>query len=873
MRSVYVYILIVLCLLSNDASARTWYVKPDSTGQAINIQAGIDSCGYGDTVLVASGVFRGDGNRDLDFKGKPIVVLAESRYDTTITDSTVIDCEGSSESCHRGFYFHSGETSTSIVEGLIIINGYSRPSGGRIAWGLDCERKPIVVMSADQFDSRKMVMDCIERHREFYSRRGKENAPVLEESFALANRAALHEEDRPSEYFGNEIASDMQFNGMVAWDDENSGGGILCDSISSPTISHNAIKNCYSNVGGGICCKASSPIIMYNDIDSNHALSAGCGIYCLSSSPLVAFNKIHNVYEYWHYASGVGIYCDLSAPTINHNDIYDNFSAGSPGCGIYCDSCSIATISGNNVYSNGGANFGGGIYLSHSSASITDNEIWKHWEGAISISSSSAVIAGNEMHGNDVYGSGGVVECYNSIATIDSNYFHENSLHDYDPLGPTSVLAISSSRAVIRNNQIISNFSGGIVFWGDSTGAIEKNTVADNGGAGSGSHGAIDCYSPVNIIGNTIRNNSRSRSNSSGGICCSSSALIKDNIVVNNISGPNGGGGIHCTGSSPSIINNTIVGNEASHGAGILIDAQSHPTLASNIIANNRIYDCEGCSNEGGGIYSESDSIIISCCDVYDNEGGNYIGMLDPTGTNDNFSADPIFCNVGSGDYSLYKLSPCIAGNHPNGADCGLIGALGQGCDSVIVAALLQEQHAEIVTAAIEVKWVLSDIGERMHFFVLRAEMPNTEYEEILNASISREGLSFAFRDTDCKPGAVYQYRVDVSDEAGRRILFETDPISMPALKFALYQNYPNPFNPSTKIGYSLPEKCRVRIEVYDISGRHVASLVDGVQASGFHPVVWNGVDERGGSVASGVYFCRLTSGKETVSKKMVLLK
>jgi hypothetical protein len=189
------------------------------------------------------------------------------------------------------------------------------------------------------------------------------------------------------------------------------------------------------------------------------------------------------------------------------------------------------------------------------------------------------------------------------------------------------------------------------------------------------------------------------------------------------------------------------------------------------------------------------------------------------------------------------------------------------------VAALLQEHHAEIVASAIEVRWILADVGERMHFFVLRTEMSNGEYEEIPNAPISREGLSFAFKDIDCKPGAAYQYRVDVSDEAGRRILFETDPISIPALSLSLYQNCPNPFNPSTEIRYSLPEKCRVRLEVYDISGRRMASLVDGVQASGSHPVVWNGVDERGSSVASGVYFYRLTAGKETISKKMVLLK
>jgi hypothetical protein len=160
-----------------------------------------------------------------------------------------------------------------------------------------------------------------------------------------------------------------------------------------------------------------------------------------------------------------------------------------------------------------------------------------------------------------------------------------------------------------------------------------------------------------------------------------------------------------------------------------------------------------------------------------------------------------------------------------------------------------------------------------MDFFVLRAEMPNKEYQEIPNAPISREGLSFAFKDTDCKPGVVYQYRVDVSDEAGRRILFETDTVSLPALKLALYQNNPNPFNPTTTISYYIPEKCLVKLEVFDVAGLRVARLVSSEEGSGCHSVKWKGMGEDGDRVASGVYFYRLTAGNQTISKKMVLLR
>jgi hypothetical protein len=84
----------------------------------------------------------------------------------------------------------------------------------------------------------------------------------------------------------------------------------------------------------------------------------------------------------------------------------------------------------------------------------------------------------------------------------------------------------------------------------------------------------------------------------------------------------------------------------------------------------------------------------------------------------------------------------------------------------------------------------------------------------------------------------------------------------------SLEQNYPNPFNTSTNIGYALEEPGEVRLEVYDISGRLVATLVDGHQEAGEHTVAWDG-----SSVSSGVYFCTLKTGEFTDVRKMNLLK
>ena len=82
-------------------------------------------------------------------------------------------------------------------------------------------------------------------------------------------------------------------------------------------------------------------------------------------------------------------------------------------------------------------------------------------------------------------------------------------------------------------------------------------------------------------------------------------------------------------------------------------------------------------------------------------------------------------------------------------------------------------------------------------------------------------------------------------------------------LKFELIQNYPNPFNPSTNIQFSLPETGKVRLEVYDMRGRLVSSLIDSeTMSAGTFKSNWNGKNNLGEKVASGVYIARLTTGK-----------
>ncbi len=101
----------------------------------------------------------------------------------------------------------------------------------------------------------------------------------------------------------------------------------------------------------------------------------------------------------------------------------------------------------------------------------------------------------------------------------------------------------------------------------------------------------------------------------------------------------------------------------------------------------------------------------------------------------------------------------------------------------------------------------------------------------------------------------------DVADEFATPVRFELSGVS------------PNPFNPMTTVTYAMPAPGHVELAVYNVSGRLVKTLVDGDETAGWHAVAWDGRDDNGGSVASGVYFARMMADGFTGSTKMVLLK
>jgi hypothetical protein len=149
------------------------------------------------------------------------------------------------------------------------------------------------------------------------------------------------------------------------------------------------------------------------------------------------------------------------------------------------------------------------------------------------------------------------------------------------------------------------------------------------------------------------------------------------------------------------------------------------------------------------------------------------------------------------------------------------------------------------------------------------------------------EGCSIGIQAPHGLVGTQWVYGADYSPGAasvqnGRAILFSTvgrtRPLSTPSPRvipsnLALYQNFPNPFNPLTEIQFDLPATTHVTLEVFDILGRKVTSLLDAAQEAGSHYVVWDSRDQNGLPVSSGMYIYRLKASGTSVANKMLLIR
>jgi predicted outer membrane repeat protein len=549
--------------------------------------------------------------------------------------------------------------------------------------------------------------------------------------------------------------------------------------------------------------------------NGNYFYGGGGGISCMNSSP-----SLINVTITGNSAmllGGGGIYCEGSSPILQNVTITGN-SAGWDGGGIYCDNSSPSltnvTISGN------AADFGGGIYCNESSPILQNVIITNHSTysggGIYCVSNSSPSLMDVTIAGNSSYDWGGGIYCNNSSPSlVDVTITYNNASDDGG-----GIYCRNNSNPTLMNVSVIGNYA--------------------NAGGGIYCNNSSPSLTNVTISGNTA--------DFGGGIRCSSNSNLS---LVDVTISDNTGGGISCSSSSPSLVNVTISSNSAGSGGGIRCVGNSSPSLVSIIITNN------SASDNGGGIYCSNNSSP---------------GLVNVTITGN-------FADYGGGIYCRKNSNPellnCILWNDTP-EEIYFLGSYDPNSITISYSDVQGGEAGIVTNNNGTVNWLEGHINEDPlfvgtgdHPFILQ------DLSLCVNAGIpDTTGLNLPEFDLAGNP-RVYGGRIDMGAYENQNVIVNTDEELIP-LVTKLNQNYPNPFNPTTTISFSLKENSKVTLNIYNIKGQKVKQLISnsaGQLSAGQHSAVWNGKDNNGKTVSSGIYFYKLKTRNYEKIKKMVLLK
>ncbi len=175
----------------------------------------------------------------------------------------------------------------------------------------------------------------------------------------------------------------------------------------------------------------------------------------------------------------------------------------------------------------------------------------------------------------------------------------------------------------------------------------------------------------------------------------------------------------------------------------------------------------------------------------------------------------------------------------------------------------------------VNLNWIVATQVNNKGFEVER-KSGNNNFEPVSfikgNGTTSRQ-QNYSYLDTGLKEGE-YTYRLKQIDYDGSFNYSQEINVSIEnPTEFNLYRNYPNPFNPSTIINFSLPKKTMVKLVVYDILGKVIRTLVNSEKEPGNYKVQWNGINDNGSNVSTGIYIYRIEAGDFIKQHKMVLIK
>ncbi|MFX0133296.1 MAG: T9SS type A sorting domain-containing protein, partial [Candidatus Hodarchaeota archaeon] len=194
--------------------------------------------------------------------------------------------------------------------------------------------------------------------------------------------------------------------------------------------------------------------------------------------------------------------------------------------------------------------------------------------------------------------------------------------------------------------------------------------------------------------------------------------------------------------------------------------------------------------------------------------------------------------------------------------------------DAIVVPVELVSFDADWVSGRVELTWTTATESNNYGFEIQRKSNNDKLWQQI--GFVKGHGTTTQmnyYSFTDNPPGgAKYNYRLKQIDMDGNFEYSSTREIMVPS-KFALYQNHPNPFNPETTISFELPVSTHVILDIYNMLGQKIDTLIDEPRPAGYQQIIWNGKDDAGRIIGSGLYFYHIKTDDFEATKKLVLLR
>ncbi len=918
--------------IGNDISGDGSEAAPFAT-----IQHGIDMATASDTVLVHEGTYTGDGNRDIDFLGKAIVVKA---VDGIIVD---IDCQADSLDMHRGFIFSNGEDSTSQLIGLNIVNGYSQSGGG-----VSCTNnsspmiRNISITNCKSGSTDGGGIFCDNSSPYIYDCYFSFNSTLINgRGGGIAIRTLSNPVIDNCNFFSNVAGAG---GGIFSWNNSSpqilnctfdsneasisSGGGLLDNNASSLLNSCYFKNNISANNGGAITAVTSNLsllncTIVNNDAPYGGAITVFTNSTVQISNSILAFNTSSD-----NDNGSINCGDENSTITIDCTDIFGNTNGDWVDCiagfenlngnfsldPLFCDTAlGDFHIEGSSICAQ--ANNSCGVLIGalgvgcnivpklnfdtdYLTFTTTDDAIIPPVSQQIQITSSAAEL---DWELTDIFYSNNNNSTWLSIDKI-SGTTPDNITVSVDRgiLNPgvyTAVLVFDDLSGDNSQTYVQVSF-----FINDGTDIVDQYTKP-----------GASIEVPIVIV--PIDSLARFT------IPLVYSTFQPDKVSLDSVIA------MQDIGGTIIIIDDTSFICYRDTEEPILPDSNSYqvatayftfaPDAVSEVIIidtttlsfkadysyqftyrNNDIYTTVVPAFDLGRIYIESEACCVGMRGNIDNDSEDIINILDLTYLVDYmFKQGPEIVCIEEADLTLdcvidisdltYIIDYMFRAGPPPPAcieQC-VLKAYKQSGDVTINSYYGNNMTTLSIDSDFDLKGIQIElIGSSTEAPVKLADK-NIEMFYHEQDGQTRIGLLDLQGSETIKAGSTNLVQLNGEYEIISAVVADInhqsvipsigEALKQPTLPdvYSLNQNYPNPFNPVTQIEFALPNPGEVKLVVYNVIGQKVTTLIDGSMQAGYHSIEWDGVNSNGNQVSSGVYFYKIHAGDYSHSKKMLLLK